>query len=229
MTLDQGAAGGIPPVRVPLEPVVGEVVPPVPRPSPLRFGLRTLFAVMVVCSAQFALMSYFGILAGVTAGLFLACAAFALVVVMGMAIPPRVTQRLRLDRCVVWLMMAMLVLFIGTMVTGGAVAVWEVVVQARNQAWLRTEVGLSVRPTWIEENGEWVQMQQIVVVFPGSAAAQAGLKSGDVILANEDEGDLGQWLSRNRGKDVDLTVATGSLNLVVKPTDKRTVTLAVPK
>lgn len=219
----------VPPVRVPRDPVVAEVVPAAPRVSPLRFGLRTLFAVMAVCSLQFGLMSYLGVLGGVTFGLFLCCAAFAAVVVVGMAIPPQVTERLKLDRLVVWLMMSLLVLFFGTMLAGGGVAVLEAMTRARTEAWLRTSIGLSLRETWISDGQEVVSAQQVVIVFPGSAAARAGLSSGDVILYDGEMSSVGELLSKSRGSDVELTVATGSMNFVTQPTNKRTVILSVPK
>jgi hypothetical protein len=174
-------------------------------------------------------MSYLGILAGVTAGLFLCCTAFSLVIVVGLALPAWFSQRLGLDRLVVWLMMSLLVLFFGTMIAGGGVVVWEVVDSARNEAWLRTSVGLSLQPTWIQEGHKTELAQQVVVVFPSSAAARAGLQRGDVIYCNGDPSGFGEMLAKNRGRDVDLTVATGSLNFVVEPKDKRTATLAVPR
>jgi hypothetical protein len=70
-------SGTLPPIRVAREPVTGEIVAAPTAVSPLRFGLRTLFTVMAVCSVQSAVMSYLGVLAGMAVGAVACFVAFS--------------------------------------------------------------------------------------------------------------------------------------------------------
>lgn len=213
----------------PLEPVTGELVsPPL---SPLRFGLRTLFAVMAVCGVQFALMSYVGVLQGFVLGTLACFAAFSAIFCVGLALPACGGTRYlsRLDQWIVWLMMALVALVFGTTLAGGGAILLYVLVSLRTEAWVRAQVGLSLRPMYVLEGGEPYLSQEVIAVFPASAAARAGLRRGDVIVWDGEHSNFHEMLDKNRGQDVELTVAAASRSLVLPPTSKRTVILSVPK
>src|SRR5262245_56340847 len=103
------------------DPIVAEVVPP---PRPMQFGLKTLMLLMGVCSLQFAVMSYAGVLGGIALGLLLACGAFAGVFLIGVLPGVFAPQQVRkLDRVIVWLMVIVMVMVFGWLIVGWGVDV----------------------------------------------------------------------------------------------------------
>jgi len=213
------------------EPVVAEVIAPPPGASPLRFGLRTLMAITAVASVQFALMSYLGVFVGLLAGGAVCLVGFACVLLAGMAMhhSARASQVRLLDRVVVWLMLAFVAIVIGTMLAGGGTIVVQAIEQGRDEAWLRTQVGLSVQPTYVSTGTDSQMALEIVAVFPNSPADAAGVKRGDYLVNFESTSDLLQDLERSRGKTLDLEIGADVNNLpgILQPTT-RTIPLAVP-
>jgi hypothetical protein len=214
-------------------PVVAEIVSPPVRPSPLQFGLRTLLLLMAVCSVQFAVMSYLGVLAGMVVGTLACFVLFALVFLVGIGLPAQQASRHihRLERLVVPLMAGMLVLFFGTMLAGGGVVVWEMVSGVQRRMWLERQIGATLRsesllvPTGT--GAESRQVLRITSIKTGGAADLAGLREQEVILLDGTTEQFYTMLERNRGSDVDLTVATAAGYFVTSGSE-RNVTLTVP-
>jgi hypothetical protein len=212
------------------EPVTAEVVARRPAMSPLRFGLRTLMAITAVCSVQFALMSYLGVFAGLILGGLICLAGFTLVLFAGLALfdPVHAAHLRRLDRLVLWLMLALVALGVGTILAGGGALILAVIEEVRTETWLRSRVGLSVKETWVVSANEARQALEIAAVFPGSAADEAGLRSGDYIVNFDSTSDFQRIVSRNRGKSVDLEISTDLSGLPGTIKKPRIVPLAVP-
>lgn len=209
------------------EPILAEVVPPT---KPFQFGLRTMLLLMAVCSVQFAVMSYAGVLPGIGLSLFLACLAFAGVFLVGILpgvfAPQRVQQ---LDRLIVWLMVAILTLFVGTMLAGGGVAVWSTAARIKNEAWLEQSIGAGMMRQVRVEKTDIRQVLAITSIRQGSPADLAGLKSGEVVLMDVTVDQFYKFLQANRGSDVELNVAICSPTQSLDSAARRTVTLSVPK
>lgn len=209
------------------EPIVAEVVP---KPRPVQFGLRTLLLLMAVCSVQFAVMSYAGVLPGIALGLLLACAAFAGVFLVGIMPGIFAVQQVRkLDRVIVWLMVAILTLFFGTVLAGGGLAAWTTAMRINNEAWLERSIGAGLSRQVRVDNTDIRQVLVITSVRPGSPADQAGLKIGEVLVMDTTIDGFYRFLQGSRGSDVELTVALCGPNQQLNAVPQRTVTLSVPK
>jgi len=63
----------------------------------------------------------------------------------------------------------------------------------------------------------------------GGVAHQAGLQKNDVVLFEGTVTEYLQTLYENRGKEVNINVATGALTKSVESCPQRTVTLVVPQ
>jgi len=209
------------------QPIVAEVVT---RPRPMQFGLRTLLLLMAVCSVQFAVMSYAGVLPGIALSLLLACAAFAGVFLMGILPGVFAVQQVRqLDRLIVWLMVAILTLFFGTVLAGGGLAAWTTAVRINNEAWLERSIGAGLSRQIRASKTDLHQVLVITSIRAGSPADQAGVKSGEVLVMDSTVEQFYQFLQSNRGSDVELTVAVCGPNQQLDSAPQRTVTLSVPK
>lgn len=186
-------------------------------------------AIMAVCSVQFALMSYLGVFAGFLFGVAICSVAFALVFLAGMCVfvPGHRANLWLLDRIVLWLMLAMVVLAFGSMLAGGGMAIVAGLTHLRSEAWLRAQVGLSVRRTPVTLGAKAIPALEIKAIFPGSPADSAGIRTGDYITNFESSAELKRILQHNRGKPVDLDISGSTLPGMLTP--PKTVPLLVPK
>ncbi len=215
-------------VPAPAEPIVAEVVPP--APSPWRFGLKALLGLMAVCSVQFAAMNYLGVLSGLLAGMAVCFIAFSAIVLGGMALAGSRTKWLaQLDALVVRLMLAMVVLFFGTILAGGGTAAWQVYSRIDRERSVEKNLGMSLKNVQVVRDNHVVSALQITSLEDGGAAHKAGLQKDEVILVDSTIDELFKMLETNRGKDVDVNVATGALSTPVERCPQRSVTLAVPQ
>lgn len=209
------------------EPIIAEIVPP---PRPMQFGLRTLLLLMAVCSVQFAFMSYAGVLPGIVLGLFLACAAFAGVFLIGVLPGVFAPQQVRrLDQAIVWLMVTILTLFFGTLLAGGGVAVWETTMRIQNEAWLERSIGAGLSREMMIEKNEPKWVLRVTSIRTGSPADVAGLRRDEVLLLDTTVDQFYKSLQANRGNDVELTVAICSPAQPLDKAVRRTEVLSVPK
>ena len=218
------------------EPIAAEVVAAdvvaaeLAAPRPFQFGLRTMLLLMAVCSVQFAVMSYAGVLLGIVLSLLAACLAFAGVFLVGILPGVFASQQVRqLDRLIVWLMVAILSLFFGTILAGGGVAAWTLVARIKNEAWLERSIGAGLSRQMRIEKSEFRQVLVVTSVRPGSPADLSGLKSGEVLLIDVTADQFYKFLQNNRGSDVELNVAICSPTQSLENAPQRTVILSVPK
>ena len=209
------------------EPVTAEVVPP--PPSPWRFGLKALLGLMAVCSVQFAAMNYLGVLAGFAAGVAVCFAAFTAIIVAG---PFLTGERARflpqLDVVIVRLMLAIVILLVGSILAGGGTAAWHVLARIQTERLVEQKLGLSVKPVMIDHNQRSETGLLIDGITSGGVAHQAGLQRNDVILIEGTVAEYFETLYANRGKEFDINVATGALTKSVESCPQRTVTVVVP-
>jgi hypothetical protein len=210
------------------EPITAEIVPP--PPSPFSFGLQALFGLTAVCSLQFALMSYLGVLVGLAVGTAICLAGFALVMFFGIAIGGRNGRLTRqLDAIVIRLMLAIVVLCIGTMFAGGGVLGYQYFTETRAAFDMDRQLGLLTRRVDVVHNNQVVQALSVITVLPGRVADRSGLKAGDVILLSGTVQEHYEMLAKNRGQSVDLHLADGALITPVENCPQRQVSVPIPK
>jgi len=210
------------------EPITAEIVPP--PPSPWRFGLKALLGLMVVCSVQFAAMSYLGVLAGFAAGVFVCFAAFTAIILVGPFLTGERARLLpQLDMIIVRLMVAIVILILGSILAGGGTAAWHVMSRIQTERIVEDKLGLSLKEVMIDHKERSTWGLHITVIVDGGVAHQAGLQKDEVILIEGTVAEYIQMLYSNRGKSVDVNIATGALNKSVESCPQRAVTLAIPK
>ena len=209
------------------EPVIAEIVPP--APSPWRFGLKALLGLMVVCSVQFAAMNWLGILPGLIAGMMLCFAVFgAIVFVAPFLTGERARALAQLDAIIVRLMLAIVILVVGTILAGGGTAVWAVATRIQTERLVEQKLGLSLKEVTVMHNNRVVSALHIVAVTDGGAAHDAGVQKDDVIVLDGTVGETIEMLYANRGKDVDLNLATGAVSRPIESCPQRSVTVVIP-
>ena len=174
-------------------------------------------------------MNYLGILAGFAAGVAVCFAAFTAIIVAG---PFLTGQRARflpqLDVVIVRLMLAIVILIIGSILAGGGTAAWYVVARIQTERLVEQKLGLSMKPVMIDYNQRSETGLLIDGITSGGVAHQAGLQTNDVILFEGTVAEYIETLYANRGKEVNINVATGALSKSVESCPQRTVTVVVP-
>src|SRR5687768_4760139 len=179
-------------------PILATVV--APAPSPWQFGLKTLLGLMVVCSVQFALMSYFTVFGGLVAAMVFCFLALAILLLWAVLfVRSRSTLMERLDFIGIRLVVGITVLLIGTVLAGGGTAVLYGVTELRTAMALESDIGIRTLRTDVWDSKSSRRALRIVMVVPGSNADKAGLKIGEVILLEETVSEFYQRLEENRG------------------------------
>jgi hypothetical protein len=176
-------------------------------------------------------MSYLGVFVGLLVGGAICLVGFSLVLLIGMLIQhsAQANHVRLLDGLIVWLMLAFVAIVVGTMLAGGGAIVVQVIERGQSEAWLRTQVGLSVQQTPVSMGSDSRMVLEIIAVFPGSPADAAELKRGDYLVTFESTGDLLRVLQNHRGKTLDLEIGAEMNNLPgMLQQSTRTVPLAVP-
>ncbi len=210
------------------EPILAEVVPP--PPSPWRFGLKALLGLMAVCSVQFAAMNYLGVLGGLVAGMGVCFVVFSVIVLAGMVLTGNRTRWLaQLDTLVVRLMLALVVLFLGSIIAGGGTAAWQVWGRIDRERSVERNHGLSLKQIQVVRDSQVVTALHVTAIEDGGPAHIAGLQKDEVIFTDSTIDELLKLLHESGGKDVDVNVATGALSRPIEKCPQRSVTLAVPK
>ncbi len=215
------------PEAAPKEPVLATVIPP--GPSPWQFGLRALLGLMAVCCVQFALMSYLTVAGGFAVGLSVCVSAFAvMMLVAACQIGHRSPLLERLDFYGIRLVMAMSVLFLGTLFAGGGTAAWYVASEMQLAVTLETDLGLRTRSIPVVDKKETYNALYIMTVTSGGIADRAGIRKGEVIYFDETQSAFYHRLAENRGRPIDINVAVGAASSSLDICPKRAVTITLP-
>jgi hypothetical protein len=224
----------LPPIReVALSPA-GEApavvaVSALPAPSPWRFGLKALFGMIAVASVQFAAMNYLGVLGGLVLGMMVCAAAFTLILLIGLVMTGERARVLpQLDAIIVRLMLALVVLIAGTMLAGGGLAVWEAAARIRLERSIESRLGMTVDEVPLVHGTDVVWGLAITGLSAGKPAHAAGLTTSDVILVSGTADELLARLDQDRGKSIDLNIATGATTQSVQNCPQRSVTIDIP-
>lgn len=211
----------------PNEPITAELVQP--PASPWRFGLGALMAMMAIVSVQCALMSYFGILSGIIAGLCVCLATFSVLLLGAMVLPASKRHLLdQFDTIGLRVLAAMVILVIGTMFSGGAVMIFDLYTTRQTREVVYDTVGFRAKKTAMFDSQHMVDVLIVQDIKPASPALAAGLKKGELVVLQEPVDEFYKRLAESEGKQVDLTVATGSSFTGLNTLPQRTVTIVIP-
>ena len=200
-------------------------------PHPFRFGLQALMLLMACCGVQFSLMSYLGILPGLLVGL-----AVCFVVLGGMMVWAMITWRgagtpalHRLDQLAIRLVLAIVLLGVGSVIAGGGMAVYEQVAAWRRVARIQRELGFTGRSQLVVEKNQVKRGLVIDAISLGGPLDLAGGQPGDVILLATDLPQFYNMLEENRGREINLTVAAGAELQPVDNCAQRQLSVTVPR
>ncbi len=210
------------------EPILATIVPP--APSPWQFGLKTLLGLMVVCSVQFALMSYLTVFGGLVAAIVICFAALGVLLLWAVLfVRSRSTLMERLDFVGIRLVVGITVLMVGTILAGGGAAVAYTVGRMWTAMELEKDLGMRTLRTQVWDGKRPYNALKIVFVLPGSDALKAGLSSGEVIVIDGTIDDFYEQLEQKRGKTFSINVAANPVAGSIEKSPPRSVTLMVPK
>lgn len=211
----------------PMAPVLATVVPP--APSPWQFGLKALLGLMAVCCVQFALMRYLTVVGGLVFGLGLCLAALGVMMVTAVCLVGRRSPLMeKLDYYGIRLVMAISVLFLGTLFAGGGTAAWYVASEMQLAILLETDLGIRTRSIQVYDSKSSHNALLIMTVSSGGVGDLAGLRKGEVIYFDETQSDFYHRLAENRGKPTDINVAIGATSGSLDSCPKRAVTITLP-
>jgi hypothetical protein len=212
----------------PKEPVVATVVRP--GPSPWQFGLKALLGLMAVCCVQFAMMRYLGAPGGLGVSLGICVVAFACMMFTAVCLTgSRSPLMEKLDYYGIRLVLAMVVLALGTLFAGGGTAAWYVASEMQLALTLETDLGIRTRSTEVYDTkkGRYNALY-VMTVSSGGVADRAGIRKGEVIYFDETQSSFYHRLADNRGKPVDVNVAIGATSGSLDSCPKRAVTITLP-
>ena len=182
-----------------------------------------------VCCLQFAVMNYVGVFGGFLVGMSVCVFAFAVMMLIAVfLIGSRSPLMEKLDYYGIRLVMAISVLFLGTIFAGGGTAAWYVLTEMQLAVTLETKLGLRTRSVQVYDSNSRHNALLIMTVSSGGVADRAGLRTGEVIYFDETQSDFYHRLDKNRGQSVDVNVAIGATSASLDTCPKRAVTLALP-
>ncbi|MFN0016968.1 MAG: hypothetical protein ACKVP0_01845 [Pirellulaceae bacterium] len=211
----------------PPAPVLATVVPP--APSPWQFGLKALLGLMAVCCVQFALMNYLTVIGGLIVGLGVCLAALTVMMFIAVCLVGRRSPQMeRLDFYGIRLVVAIAVLFLGTLFAGGGTAAWYIAGEMQLAILLETDLGIRTRSIQVYDSKATHRALLIMTVTSGGIGDKAGLRKGEVIYFDETQSAFYHRLAENRGKPTDINVAIGATSGSLDTCPKRAVTITLP-
>lgn len=216
---------------VPDEPASAERPSPIERPTPLRFGLRGMFLVMAMCGAQFALVARMGVLVGCAAGLAICLAVVTGLLAAGIYRACRLGlgKSDKLDALAIRAVVGVTVLFNAMMLSGGAAVVYREYAALQLARRVADDLGFSFLTLPVVKNSRVVRAIRVTGIEPGGEFDRAGVQVGDVIDAQLSPNEYFAMLDRNRGSEVDVTLAAGADLQPLEKCSRRTVTIVAPK
>jgi hypothetical protein len=217
-----------PPTKpAPPQPVVATVVPL--APSPWQFGLKALLGLMAVCCVQFALMRYLTVVGGFALGLALCVAALAVMMFVAVCLAGRRSPLLaKLDYVGIRLVLAITILFLGTLFAGGGTTAWYVAGEMQLAILLETDLGIRTRSIQVYDSKSSHNALLIMTVTSGGVGDLAGLRRGEVIYFDETQSGFYRRLAESRGQPTDINVAIGATSGSLDNCPKRAVTITLP-
>ncbi len=216
-----------PETAAPPIPVVATIVPP--APSPWQFGLKALLGLMAVCCVQFALMRYLTVVGGLVFGLSACLVALAVMMLVAVfLIGGRSPHMKKLDYYGIRLVLAIGILFLGTLFAGGGTAAWYIAGEMQLAVLLETDLGIRTRSTEVYGKDATYNALYVMTVSSGGIADRAGIRKGEVIYFDETQSAFYRRLADNRGKPVDINVAIGATSGSLDTCPKRAVTIMLP-
>ena len=189
-----------------------------------------MLGLIAVCCLQFAVMNYVGVFGGFIIGMSVCIFAFAAMMLVAVfLIGKRSPLMEKLDFYGIRLVMAITVLFLGTLFAGGGTAAWYVASEMQLAVTLETELGLRTRSIQVYNNkGDVYNALMIMTVSSGGIADRAGLRTGETIYFDETQSEFYHRLDESRGQSVDINVAIGAASASLDKCVIRPVTLVVP-
>ena len=216
-----------PAAPAPQDPVTAAVVPS-PH-SPWQFGLRAFLGLIAVCCVQFALMKYLTVLGGLGLSLGLCLAALAIMMFTAVCVVGSRSPVLeKMDYYGIRLVLAIAILFLGTLFSGGGMAAWLVASEMQLAVNLETELGIRTRSIQIYDKKGTYNALHVLNVTSGGVADKAGIRKGEVIYFDDTQSAFYHRLADNRGKPVDVNVAIGATSGSLDTCPKRAVTITLP-
>ena len=221
--------GRLEPPRRAIKPIELEAVVVSARPQPLRFGIKAILGLMVLCGLQFALVAKLGPLWGIFSGFAACLALIGGLLLTAICYRPKGKSRALdyMDQLAIRLTLGVVVLFVAFVVAGGGTFVWQQSVQLRRDSLLRTDLGFTAHQQYVFTGTDMDSALVIDTIAPGKPFDQAGLRKNDAILLDDDF-NLYERLEENRGRDVTLNVAPVQSGLSNTTGPERAVTVSVP-
>lgn len=211
------------------EPVLATIIPP--PPSPWQFGLKAMLGLMAVCSVQFAIMSYVGVLWGLVLGIATCFTILAGVLFTAVClVSGRSPLMERLDFIGIRLVVGITVLFLGTIIAGGGTGVYYYINETRTALQLEADLGIRTLRTQVYDaaNPRTYNGLRLVLIIPAGVADRGGMRRDEVIYFEGTTSEFFHMLEQNRGKPVTLNVASGTSTNSLDKCPKRQITLTVP-
>ncbi|HUE72439.1 MAG TPA: hypothetical protein VMP01_16260 [Pirellulaceae bacterium] len=211
------------------EPILATIVPP--APSPWQFGIRSLLGLMAVCGVQFALMRYLTVFGGLVAAVGLCFLALAVLLLWAVLfVRSRSPLMDRLDYVGIRLVVGITVLLVGTILAGGGTAVAYTVGSLWTAMELEKDFGIRTVRSEVWDEKRTYRALKIVFVYPGSDAAKANIRSGEVIVIMD--GTVDQFyenMQQKRGQQIGINVAAAPVGGSIEKNPPRSITITVPK
>jgi hypothetical protein len=211
------------------ELVACEVVKTAARPHPLRFGIKAMFGLIVLCSLQFALVRWLGPIFGIALGGIACLAAFTALLAVSIVYRPRDNSRVLdyMDQLAIRLTLAVFVLFVAFVAAGGGALVWQQVTREWRDQALRNELGFTAAKEHAWVGDRMYSALVIESVEPGKPFDRAGLRQNDAVLF-EPGLDVYERFEENRGQEMTLNVAPVPPGLLNTSAPIQTANVKIP-
>jgi hypothetical protein len=135
----------------------------------------------------------------------------------------------KLDYVGIRLVVAITVLLIGTVIAGGGVAIYETVSDLHRAMTLEQKLGIRTVRIDVWDDTRSYQALKILLVYNGSVASNANLRTGEVVVLEGTVTEFYQRLDENRGRAFSFTVAGPPVGGSIEKAPRRQVTIVVPK
>lgn len=204
--------------------------PPVESSSPFRFGLKTLFALVTICGVQFALITHLGAFLGLLIGIAVCIMGLLILIFTGMLFAGSHSGKAidRMDQLAIRLTVAVVVLFVGSILAGGGSLVYKQVGKYYLAAKIKKDLGFTFRRQYAQLDDEMVRVIVVTSVKPGGAFEKAGFRRQDIIVSSTPPYELLKEYDENRGQTVNVAVVSGPTLQSLDKCAQRNLSLGIP-